>query len=261
MPLTLSALDLDLPKRFPFNLGPEETPSKRQRRLSMSDAGKTGLQRHASLSTGVSRFRAHERRTRSPSPRKMMASALNALSCRGTTPTMPSARRLRRSSPCKQPDLPPGVIVKTREVSPSPAPPLSRQPSPPVEDLAIAENPFIGFRGDSTWSDLLRTKKTLGLDLFWPHSEDSDEPVRLEINELKPLCQFRSLRSLKITGMLQSYQSYIWQTAWLNLDLEEMSLEMALEPKIDCTLHAAQWKLIRDGWEMDRKQSAEPVYQ
>jgi hypothetical protein len=61
--------------------------------------------------------------------------------------------------------------------------------------------------------------------------------------------------------MLQSYQSYIWQTAWLNLDLEEMSLEMALEPKIDCTLHAAQWKLIRDGWEMDRKQSAEPVYQ
>lgn len=174
---------------------------------------------------------------------------------------MPSALRLGGSSPFKQPDLPPGVIIKTREVSPSPAPPLSRQPSPPVDDVATAENPFIGFCGGSTWSDLLRTKKTLGLDLFWPHSAESDEPVRLEINELKPLCQFRSLRSLKITGMLQSYQSYIWQTAWLNLELEELSLEMALEPKIDSAIHVAQWKLIGDGWKMDKKQSAEPVYQ
>ncbi|KAF3384919.1 hypothetical protein F1880_001778 [Penicillium rolfsii] len=255
-------LDLDLPKRFPFNLGPEETTAKRQRRLSSSDAGNTGLQRHASLSTGVSRFRAHERRKRSPSPRKMMAIAMNAFASRDTTPAMPCALRLGRSSPCKQPDLPlpPGVIIETREVSPSPTPPLSRQPSPPVDDFATAANPFIGFRGGSTWSEMLRTKKSLGLDLFWPYSEESDESLRLEVNELKPLCQFRSLRSLKITGMLHSYQFYIWQTAWLNLDLEELCLEMALEPKIDSAIHAAQWKLIGDGWGMDKKQDAEPVY-
>jgi hypothetical protein len=130
-----------------------------------------------------------------------------------------------------------------------------------VDDFATAENPFIGFRGGSTWSDLLLTKKTLGLDLFWPHSEASDEPARLEINELKPPCQFRYLRSLTITGMLQSYQLYIWQAAWLNLDLEELSLEMALEPKIDSAIHALQWKVIEDGWEMDKKHYAEPVYQ
>jgi hypothetical protein len=130
-----------------------------------------------------------------------------------------------------------------------------------VDDFATAENPFIGFHGGSTWSDLLRTKKTLGLDLFWPNNEETNESVRLDIIELKPLCQFRCLRSLKITGMLQSYQSYIWQSAWLNLDLEELSLEMALEPKIDSTLHVAQWKPIGDGWEMEKKHSAEPMYQ
>lgn len=256
-----SALDLDLPKRFPFNLVPEETPTKRQRRLSMSDASKTGLQRHSSLSTGVSRFRAHERRTRSPSPRKMMTSSLNPFTSRGSAPMTLSALRSGRSSPFKQPDLPPGVIVKTREVSPSPAPPISRQPTPTADDFATAESPFIGFRGGLTWSDLPRTKKTLGLDLFWPSGEETNGPSRLNIIELEPLCQFRCLRSLRITGMLQSYQAFIWQAAWLNLDLEELSLEMGLEPEIDSTVHRAQWKSIKDGWEMDKKHYAEPVYQ
>lgn len=168
---------------------------------------------------------------------------------------------LGRTSPFKQPELPPGVIVKTREVSPSPGPPPSRQPLPIEDDFATAEKPFIGFRGGSTWSDLPRTKKSLGLDLFWPCMDEENGPVCLDITELKPLCQFCGLHSLKLTGMSQSYQKYIWQAAWLNLDLEDLSLEMALEPKIDSIVQTSQWKPIKDGWEMDKKYSAEPVYQ
>lgn len=186
---------------------------------------------------------------------------MNPFTSRGSAPLTPSALRLGRSSPFKQPDLPPGVVVKTREVSPSPAPPISRHATPPVDDFVTAEKPFIGFRGGLTWSDLPREKKSLGLDLFWPSTDETNEPSRLNIIELEPLCQFRFLRSLKITGMLQSYQAFIWQAAWLNLDLEELSLEMALEPEIDSTIHRVQWRAIKDGWEMDKKHSAEPVYQ
>lgn len=226
----------------------------------MSDAGKTGIQRHSSLSTGVSRFRAHEHRARSPSPRKMISSSLNPFASRGSAPTTPSVLRIGRCSPLKQLDLPSGVLVQTREVSPSPAPPISRQVTPPADDFGTAEKPFTGFRGGATWLDLPRTKKTLGLDLSWPCTDETKEPVRLDILELEPLCQFRGLRALKITGMLQSYQPYIWQAAWLNLELEELCLEMALEPTIDSAGHAAQWRPICDGWEMDKNPSAEPVY-
>ncbi|OOQ83749.1 hypothetical protein PEBR_33376 [Penicillium brasilianum] len=231
------ALDLDLPKRFPFNLVPEESPTKRQRRLRPTSA-------------------VHDH----PPRARLMASSLNPFTSRGSAPMTLSALRSGRSSPFKQPDQPPGVIVKTREVSPSPAPPISRQPTPTADDFATAESPFIGFRGGLTWSDLPRTKKTLGLDLFGPSGEETNGPSCLNIIELEPLCQFRCLRSPRITGMLQSYQAFIWQAAWLNLDLEELSLEMGLEPEIDSTVHRAQWKAIKDGWEMDKKHYAEPVY-
>jgi hypothetical protein len=60
--------------------------------------------------------------------------------------------------------------------------------------------------------------------------------------------------------MLQSYQAFIWQTAWLNLGLDELELGMVLGPEIMSVTHGRQWKLIEEGWTMDEKQSAEPVY-
>lgn len=65
----------------------------------------------------------------------------------------------------------------------------------------------------------------LEIDLFRPESERSVFPLQ----DLSPLCLYRELRTLKITGMMQSYQSYIWLVVWLNPQLTDLTLEMAGE--------------------------------
>ncbi|KAJ5757238.1 uncharacterized protein N7511_007420 [Penicillium nucicola] len=88
--------------------------------------------------------------------------------------------------------------------------------------------------------------------------EEKDDGI-LAIVELKPLCEFRNLRSLKLTGMLRSYQTYIWQAVWLNTKLETLDLGMALEPDI-FSAPSTQWKQIKTGWKMSGKMYADPVY-
>src|SRR5436309_14198076 len=66
---------------------------------------------------------------------------------------------------------------------------------------------------------------------------------------MRQLCNFRHLRSLLLNGMLQSYQKYIWQTCWLNPALEELTLEMALEPSIHDP-YSQQWPVIEGDWKM-----------
>ena len=66
-------------------------------------------------------------------------------------------------------------------------------------------------------------KQHLEIDLFRPESDESVFPL----HDLSPLCLYRDLRTLKITGMMQSYQLYIWLTAWLNPQLTDLTLEMA----------------------------------
>lgn len=66
-------------------------------------------------------------------------------------------------------------------------------------------------------------KQHLEIDLFRPESERSVFPPQ----DLSPLCLYRELRTLKITGMMQSYQSYIWLVVWLNPQLTDLTLEMA----------------------------------
>lgn len=89
---------------------------------------------------------------------------------------------------------------------------------------------------------------------------DDDDMDCLSLSELEPLCQFRNLRSLKLVGMMQSYQPYIWQAVWLNVNLIELELGMALEPEILSRTRYAQWNLIQEGWTMDQKNTGEPVY-
>ncbi|MCJ1456950.1 hypothetical protein MMC28_007316 [Mycoblastus sanguinarius] len=67
-------------------------------------------------------------------------------------------------------------------------------------------------------------KRHLELDLFQPEVDGL-----LPIQDLSPLCLYRHLRTLKIFGMMQSYQSYIWLVVWLNPELRELELEMANE--------------------------------
>lgn len=149
----------------------------------------------------------------------------------------------------KQPPVKPFTLSKTKSVFHGPA--------PESDDIATAANPLSDFKGVETWERLSRNKESLGLDLFRPVKED--DPL-FDIVELKPLCLFRRLRSLKLTGMLQSYQTIIWMTAWLNMDLEELELGMAMEPEIVSLAHAGRWTLIRDGWKIDDGLSGAPVY-
>ncbi|PGH06361.1 hypothetical protein GX51_02371 [Blastomyces parvus] len=76
--------------------------------------------------------------------------------------------------------------------------------------------------------------------------EDDDDDDILPIEAIAPLCNFRNLRFLKLAGMSQSYQKYIWQVAWLNPGLETLELEMALEPCIRRPFSG--WPYIKGGW-------------
>ncbi|KAK2803522.1 hypothetical protein FQN50_006957 [Emmonsiellopsis sp. PD_5] len=108
--------------------------------------------------------------------------------------------------------------------------------------------PVLSFQAGDAWNQFPLDRDTLYLDLFWPV-----EPQRSIVNDIMPveamapLCNFRQLRFLKLTGMSQSYQKYIWQAAWLNPGLEELELEMALEPCIRRTFNAG-WPSIKGDW-------------
>lgn len=134
-------------------------------------------------------------------------------------------------------------------------------------DLGDAGHPILHFR-PQLWRHLDKARDTLNLDLFWPlkfeelveNDDDNDDDEEEEDGEenqydknsfplegLLPLCEFRNLRSIRIGGMLQSYQISIWRACWLNPGLEELILEMALEPTINqmdtsCTPIGSSWR-------------------
>lgn len=115
--------------------------------------------------------------------------------------------------------------------------------------------PIMHFRA-ILWRYLSRDRSVLNLDLFWPLKIDGtgDDQKEagwdiLSIDDMQPLCEFHHLRSLQLNGMLQSYQKYIWLTCWLNPALEELILEMALEPTIHDP-YSQHWPAIESDWMM-----------
>ncbi|GAD96310.1 hypothetical protein ANI_1_1406104 [Paecilomyces variotii No. 5] len=123
------------------------------------------------------------------------------------------------------------------------------------------ENPLLYFRGGASWKYIERNLDVLCLDVFWPITKKTRRyHDMIKISELRPLCTFRHLRVLKITGMMQSYQSVIWQVVWLNPDLEELELEMALEPTIRRDFKG-DWPSIGPGWKIgEQKKEGLQVY-
>lgn len=101
--------------------------------------------------------------------------------------------------------------------------------------------------------------QSLKLDLFVPFSEDDRETHFLDIEDMKPLLNFRNLRSLHITCMVKSYQPYIWQAVWLNPYLEELELEMATGPQLH-DQSPETWKAIDEDWKMGKEAEGYPVY-
>ncbi|KAL5358657.1 hypothetical protein BJX96DRAFT_163901 [Aspergillus floccosus] len=122
------------------------------------------------------------------------------------------------------------------------------------------KRPLMSFRGSVSWFYIPRNRQELGLDVFWPTTEQSSRDTdTLPIEELAPLCEFRNLRVLKLTGMVQSYQKYIWQAAWLNPRLEELELEMAVPPRIRRGFNG-KWPYIKGGWMLSEGHYGGPVY-
>jgi hypothetical protein len=126
-------------------------------------------------------------------------------------------------------------------------------------DLGEPSRPIMHFR-PNLWRHLERDRSTLNLDLFWPlkpgtaHDDSEDEEFDVfPLDDMRPLCDFHHLRSLQLNGMLRSYQKYIWRTCWLNPALEELTLEMALEPTMHdpyrqhCPVIEGDWKMKREG--------------
>ena len=111
------------------------------------------------------------------------------------------------------------------------------------------------------WESIDTNLQDLHLDLLWPkvQAEPSEGDV-FPLEDLEPLCEFRQLRSLKITGMVESYQKYIWQAAWLNPYLKELTLEMALEPNIRKAQDKA-WPTIKGGWRLQKLDDIKTSYQ
>ena len=90
------------------------------------------------------------------------------------------------------------------------------------------EDCFPLFFSKDVLIDMDHNKHHLEIDLFRPEGEANFPP-----QDLSPLCLFRQLRSLKITGMMQSYQSYIWLVVWLNPQLTDLTLEMEGEAEAE----------------------------
>lgn len=284
------------PDKIDEKLGPaqssKDAPKREKRRhLSMSDIRTTiSLQRRASVSKS-SLFKEFKRTLRSPSPVKTLAPA-NPVTSRNwlAKSTASVASLLPFHSPLNRSDSPKETSVETTEVPASPAPvspllpfSLPDRPSTPSPRLVIpsprllsrASSPFpaiwqegtlakplLAFRGGAAWDLIPRNRASLGLDLFWPFVDDNenDNMNCLSINELEPLCQFRGLRSLKLVGMMKSYQSCIWKAVWLNLNLAELELGMVLEPEVLSRTRYAQWALIEEGWIMHERTTVDPVY-
>lgn len=105
------------------------------------------------------------------------------------------------------------------------------------------------FKGGLSWTCIDKSCRGLDLDLFCAH--EPENPISshiLDLQDMAPLSSFRNLRSLKLTGMMQSYQQHIWRTVWMNPQLEDLELDMALEPSLHDEV-LSSWFSIHGNWE------------
>jgi hypothetical protein len=220
----------------------QDAPKKRRRLSTVELPTLSGLRRHPSVKGTTARIKDLARHVRTPSFIAPPSTLDLKLSLDTTSKVVGDSK---------------STTVRAVEILSSP--PITPIDSPVTSGLATPVKPIQFFRSGPSWAELPRSKATLGLDLFSSIDEEKKDDGILAIVELKPLCEFRNLRSLKLTGMLRSYQMYIWQAVWLNPNLETLDLAMALEPSILSTL-STEWKQIKTGWKMSGKQYADPVY-
>ncbi|KAH3560949.1 hypothetical protein KXW20_003506 [Aspergillus fumigatus] len=192
-----------------------EVEKKQRRRFSMSDVLNLNSFSNARSSFSQSRFFDLGKSSRSCSQSRSPTRA----------PSISSETRRRRfRNPFNM-----ASSKRNEKIESVLATPIPQEPGTPAR-------PLIYFRGGATWNHLPKDLTALGIDVFWPVKEGQDvEEGMLKIEEMAPLCQFRNLRTLKITGMMQSYQR-IRRSA------------------------SKRWPYIKGGWRLDEAHHSEPVY-
>ena len=107
-------------------------------------------------------------------------------------------------------------------------------------ETSDSSKPMMEFRPEA-FPSLDRNTSVLKLDLFCAikpgdmddtteQNTEGDQKGSFPLKEIKPLCTFRNLYALHLSGMMRSYQPIIWEVCWLNKNLYTLTLEMALEP-------------------------------
>lgn len=244
--LTATARCLALHKRFPFNLSegsaPRQqiNPTPRTRRcFSTSDAWSLGSSSPSTADLPLD------------NPKR----SLHQFHLRSPTKFLRRAGSLLRSS-----------FRKSKEKN-TIKPVL---PAPIQKDLGTPAKPLVFFGRDTEWDRVSSNIESLCIRFSPTNRSKSGTESRekqkgkdtLGIEYMAPLCDFRNLHVLKITGMRQSYQKYIWRAVWLNLDLEELELGMELAPRIRAGFaeNAAEWPFIRGEWSFEVSVCSDPVY-
>ncbi|RAL11901.1 uncharacterized protein BO97DRAFT_453530 [Aspergillus homomorphus CBS 101889] len=281
--------------RFPFNLDREEASRahKRRRRYSMSDVLTRTTAEFSTLLMAGSQKSERAKRSRSESRTRSQPFARSPSTASNSNQSSTSLLRsaLHRMSRKR---IGSGEHEQEQEqeslVPAADGTEQQQQQQPRImlfsPDQATPTNPLLEFRGGETWARIPQSRRTLGIDVYLPtntaapaadaapdadpagEQADADEEdvegeiIQIEIlplEQLFPLIHFRGLRSLKITGMVQSYQTYIWQAAWLNTGLEDLELAMVCEPRFRRAF-TGSWPYIKGGWTLNQVHYGEPVY-
>ena len=99
------------------------------------------------------------------------------------------------------------------------------------------------------WPVIPANLQDLTLDLTICSPQEAESYKRQAVFQqahLKPLCDFRGLKSLCVTGMLESYQQVIWEVVFRNPSLETLEMRMAQEPLCRNRIDREVWPRIEE---------------
>ncbi|CAG7929733.1 unnamed protein product [Penicillium olsonii] len=93
-----------------------------------------------------------------------------------------------------------------------------------------------------------------------PSNTDGEYDRTFHLQQLKPLPEFRRLRSLKLTEMVESHQPDIWLAVWVNFNLETLVLEMKNRPRCKTQIGSTICVNIGPGWVRSHQFEGKEVY-
>src|SRR2546430_10155993 len=99
---------------------------------------------------------------------------------------------------------------------------------------------------------MLASVTNININLFRYGMEERVKDDIFPAAGLPPLREFKSLKTLSLCGMLDSYQRQVWETVWSFPGLKHLDLRMALEPE-HRDPGVQIWPIIRKkDWQMQK---------